>query len=132
MELMVTEVIEASQEAIYDAWLDGAGHAAMTGAEATGQAEVGAAFTAWDGYITGHNLALERPRRIVQAWRTSQFSDEEADSRVEVLLEAVRGGTRITLHHTELPAHGEIYRQGWIEHYFEPMKRWAAGCAPSG
>jgi uncharacterized protein YndB with AHSA1/START domain len=71
--------IPASPEAIYDAWLDSAGHTNMTGAKATASDKVGAAFTAWDGYITGRNLELARPKRIVQSWRTSQFEGGDPD-----------------------------------------------------
>lgn len=122
MELEVSAVIPASPQVLYDAWLDGEGHARMTGAAATGKAEVGAPFTAWDGYISGTNLELEPGRRIVQAWRTTQFAAHEGDSRVEVVLEPVEGGTRVTVRHGDLPDHGEQYRQGWEDHYFTPMR----------
>ena len=71
--------IPATPEAIYDAWLDGAAHSAMTGAEATASDKVGASFTAWDGYIHGRNIELVKGRRIVQSWRTSEFSDGEPE-----------------------------------------------------
>ena len=127
MEFEVSAVISATPQRIYDAWLDGDGHARMTGAAATGSAEVGAAFTAWGGYISGTNLELEAGRRIVQAWRTTQFTADEGDSRVEVTLEPVDGGTRVVIRHGDLPAHGEQYRQGWEDHYFAPMRAWAGG-----
>ena len=42
----VSDVIPAVPQAIYDAWLDSAGHAAMTGGKpATCSAAVGGAFT---------------------------------------------------------------------------------------
>lgn len=122
MEFEVSAVIATSSTEIYDAWLDGEAHARMTGAAATGKAEVGASFTAWDGYISGTNLELEPGRRIVQAWRTSQFAEDEGDSRVEIVLEPVEGGTRVLIRHRDLPAHGEQYRQGWEDHYFIPMR----------
>lgn len=125
MRFEVSALIPAAAEAIYEAWLDGEGHARMTGAAATGEAEVGARFTAWGGYITGSNLALEPGRRIVQAWRTVDFAADEGDSRVEVRLEPVEGGTRVVIEHSDLPAHGEQYRQGWEVHYFAPMRAWA-------
>ncbi len=109
---------------LWEMWLDGEAHAAMTGAGAEGSAEVGAKFTAWDGYIEGTNLELESPTRIVQAWRTSQFADDDPDSRLELtFLEAEDGGTLLKLHHSNIPAgQGEDYLQGWNDHYFEPMQ----------
>jgi uncharacterized protein YndB with AHSA1/START domain len=119
----VEATIEASPEAIYDAWIDGDEHAAMTGADASSDQRVGGAFTAWGGYITGTHESLERPTRIVQRWRTSEFPDDAPDSRLEVLLEAVEGGTRVKILHSEIPdGQGASYDQGWVDHYFEPMR----------
>jgi uncharacterized protein YndB with AHSA1/START domain len=117
----VEAVIPATPEQIWDAWLSSEGHAAITGAPAEASAEVGGAFSAWDGYIRGHNRELERPGRIVQDWRTAEFGDDEVDSRLTVTLEAVDGGTRVRIRHERLPRHGGQYEQGWIDHYFEPM-----------
>ena len=90
-----------------------------------GTASAGAAFTAWGGYIKGRNLTLEPPRRIVQSWRTTKFTRTDADSQIEVLLEPVATGTRLILHHTNVPdGHTGYQNGGWQEHYFEPMKRY--------
>ena len=33
--------------------------------------------------------------------------------------------TRITLRHTDIPVgQGEMYREGWLEYYFEPMQQY--------
>lgn len=61
----VSEIIPASPEAIYDAWLDSKAHGAMTGSKAKASAKVGAKFSAWDGYIEGTNLELVPGERIV-------------------------------------------------------------------
>jgi hypothetical protein len=43
---------------------------------------------------------------------------------VEVLLEEVEGGTRLTLTHSDMPEDQiESYRQGWEEFYFLPMQK---------
>lgn len=95
----------------------------MTGSAATGQAKVGARFTAWDSYIEGANVEMEPYRRIVQSWRTSEFPEGSPDSRLEVLLEEAKGGTKVTLVHTGIPeGQGEQYKQGWRDFYFKPMK----------
>jgi uncharacterized protein YndB with AHSA1/START domain len=70
------------------------------------------------------NLELEPGRRILQSWRTDEFSPEEADSRLEVLLEPEGDGTQLTLRHTQLPEHGQQYEDGWRENYFEPMSEY--------
>jgi hypothetical protein len=48
--------------------MNGKNHAQFTGARATVRAKAGAAFTCYDGYITGYTLELAPARRIVQAW----------------------------------------------------------------
>ena len=93
----------------------------MTGGEARVSALVGETFDAWDGYIQGRNLELEPYRRIVQSWRTAEFSPAEKDSKIEILLEPQDGGTLLILIHTDLPADGMQYKQGWVVNYFEPM-----------
>jgi activator of HSP90 ATPase len=125
----VSAVLPATPERIYEAWLDGARHAAFTGAAATGEATVGARFTAWDGYIEGSNVELQPPARIVQRWRTSEFPAGAPDSTLTVLLEPEgEASTRIILLHTDIPqGQGESYRQGWQDSYFEPMRRYFAG-----
>jgi activator of HSP90 ATPase len=61
----------------------------------------------------------------VQSWRTTKFTRTDADSQIEVLLEPVATGTRLILHHTNVPdGHTGYQNGGWQEHYFEPMKRY--------
>lgn len=123
----MVEELDATPGEIWDAWTDPALHTEFTGAEATGEATEGGTFTAWDGYIDGRHLTLAQGRRIVQAWRTSEFPSSAPDSRVEILLEPIASGTRVTLRHTEIPeGQGARYRQGWIDFYFEPLRDWLA------
>jgi activator of HSP90 ATPase len=119
----LTEVLPASPDEIYRAWLSSEEHGAMTGGSATIDPRLGGEYEAWDGYITGRTIALEPGRRIVQTWRTSEFADPDPDSEIEVLLEPVEGGTKLTLHHRNVPPNQPDYEnEGWRENYFEPMK----------
>jgi len=127
MEFSVSSVINAPLETVFSAWLDSSTHSRMTGGAAKISPEAGASFTAWDGYIWGVNLEIEANKRILQSWRTSEFSDEEEDSRLEILFSEVDGGTEITLIHSNLPEHGEQYKQGWQDHYFTPMRAYFEG-----
>jgi activator of HSP90 ATPase len=122
MEFEVTAIIASTPQEVYDAWLDSKAHSKMTGGKAKVSDKVGGEFEAWDGYISGRNLELESGKRILQAWRTVDFADSEEDSQIEILFEPTKGGTKLTLRHTKLPAHGETYRQGWVDNYFEPMQ----------
>ncbi len=115
------ETFRASAQSVYDAWLEGDKHAAMTGGVASGSPKVGAAFSAWDGYISGKNVELEEGQRIVQEWRTTEFSEEDESSQVEIFLEEIEEGTELTLIHTNIPDGQSDYESGWKEHYFAPM-----------
>lgn len=122
MEFTIKTIVNTTAEKIYTTWLSSEGHAKMTGGSATISDVVGDNFTAWDGYIEGKNIALDTNKRILQSWRTSQFEEHEPDSQVEILLNEVDKQTEITLIHSKLPDSGEHYRQGWDNHYFQPMK----------
>ena len=124
-EFSLSDIIPASPEEIYSAWLDSRCHAQMTGGgPARISAKEGASFTAWNGYISGRNLKLEPGRRIVQSWRTAKFTKEDADSQIEVILERAAGGTKVTVRHTNVPDGHTSYRDGgWQKSYLEPMKK---------
>ena len=125
-DFFVSDVIPASPQEIYDAWLSSDGHEKITGGKpAQMSAQEGAAFTVWNGYIRGRNLKLEPSRRIVQSWRTTKFSAADPDSQIEVLLEPAAGGTRITVRHSNVPDGHTSYRDGgWQRSYFDPMKEY--------
>jgi activator of HSP90 ATPase len=119
--------LPASPRAIYEAWLSSAGHSAMTGAKANSSKKVGAAYSAWDGYIVGRNLELEPNRRIVQSWRTSEFAANDPDSTVTIALSPIGAGARLSLKHTGVPDGQTSYEnEGWREFYFEPMQAYFA------
>ena len=96
--------------------------------DALARDELGAEVAAWDGYISGRNLELGPGERIVQSWRTTEFTDEHEDSIITVTLEEVEDGTLLTLEHSKVPQDQKSYEEGgWQEHYFEPMKRYFTG-----
>ncbi len=118
-------VIPASPEEVYDAYMDPKKHSAFTGAEATCDPRVGGEFTAWDGYITGKNLELEKGRRIVQEWSTSEWPEDYPPSRLELTFSEVKGGTELTMVHSDVPgSQAEDYRQGWIDDYWDLLKEY--------
>ena len=115
--------LSASPEKVFEAWLSAEGHAEMTGSPATVGVPGTADFTAWDGYISGRTLEAKPSSRILQTWRTSDFSPEDRDSKLELLFERQGRGTKLTLRHSDLPEGSSAeYSQGWMEFYFEPMK----------
>lgn len=118
----ISSVIPAAPEIIYIAWLDSVKHSAMTGGSAEVSDKIGETFTAWDGYISGKNIELEAGVRMLQTWRTVEFAENEPDSLLEITFETHAEGALLTIRHSNLPAHGTQYEQGWIDNYFDPMK----------
>jgi uncharacterized protein YndB with AHSA1/START domain len=122
--LVQTVEVAAAPSDVYAAYLDSAKHAKFTGGGAKIDARVGGRFSAWDGYITGTTLELTPGRRIVQAWRTSEWPEGFDDSRLELTLAKSPRGTKITMVHENVPsAQAAAYEAGWVEHYWEPLRR---------
>jgi activator of HSP90 ATPase len=113
----------ASPEEVYDAYMDPQKHADMTGASASIDPIAGGRFSAWEGYINGKILELEKGRRVVQEWATTEWPEGYAPSRLELSFKAVKGGTEITLVQTNVPEEeATAYDEGWYEFYWDPMK----------
>jgi activator of HSP90 ATPase len=124
-KIKLSTTLPVSPEIIYKAWLNSKEHAAFTGAAAKITAKKGSPFNAWDGYISGKNLELEPNKRIIQSWRTTEFSETDDDSTLEILLEGTKKSTKLTLIHTNIPeGQGKSYKQGWKDFYFVPMKKY--------
>jgi activator of HSP90 ATPase len=121
----VSTTLPAEPERVFRSWLSTEGHSAMTGSPAKVEPRVGGTFSAWDGYITGKTLALRPYSRIVQSWRTSEFSETDPDSQIEVVIKAAEGGALLTLTHSDIPAgQADSYESGWEESYFAPMREY--------
>ena len=122
-----TVFFKAPPELVYEALLDAKRHSEFTGSPATTNARVGATFTAWDGYITGKNLELARPKKIVQEWTTTEWPDGYPTSRLEFTLTPKKGGTELKMVHSQVPAvQVDEYTSGWKEAYWDPLRRYLA------
>jgi uncharacterized protein YndB with AHSA1/START domain len=123
-----TVLIPASPIEVFDAYTDPGKQSEFTGSEATGKPRVGESFTAWAGYIEGKYLELKPGKRIVQEWRTGEFPEGTANSRLKIDLKVADGGTELNMVHSEVPeAIASDIEQGWIDFYWEPMKKYFIG-----
>ncbi|MBM3898005.1 MAG: hypothetical protein FJ358_05735 [Thaumarchaeota archaeon] len=117
--------IDAKPEEIYDALIDAKEHTEFTGAKATSQPKEGGRFTAWDGYISGTHLLLERGKRIVQEWKTTEWPEGYSPSKLEFMLKEKQGGTELIMLQTSVPAEqAASYEQGWKDFYWDPLKEY--------
>jgi uncharacterized protein YndB with AHSA1/START domain len=118
-------IIDASPAAVYEAYVDPKKHAAFTGDSATGTTKVGGKFAAGNGYISGKYLELEKGRRILHEWTTTEWPKGYPPSLVELILKPKGEKTELTMIHTKVPAEQAAdYAQGWQEYYWDPMKRY--------
>ena len=120
-----TELIPAEPVDVYEALMDAKRHSEFTGSKATSDPRVGGEFTAWDGYIFGKNLKLESGKRIVQEWKTTEWPTDYPPSIVEFTFRQTKDGTELTMVHQNVPAEQvSSYRQGWIDFYWKPLKKY--------
>jgi len=118
-------IVPATPVEVYEAFMDAEKHSAFTGSRATCDPRVGGKFTAWDEYISGKNLELEKGKRIVQEWITTDWPKNYPPSRLELNFKAVKEGTEISMIHSEVPAEqADDTKQGWIDFYWEPLKKY--------
>ena len=116
------EIFPVEPLEIYHAWLDSELHGSMTGGEAECSTKIGGSFSAWGGYIKGKNIKLVENQEIVQSWRTSEFTATDEDSILFITLNKISEGTEVVLSHSNIPVGQTQYKQGWVDHYFTPMK----------
>lgn len=112
---------------VYEMLMNSENHSLFTGAQAEISNEVGGTFMAYDGYITGKNLELNPPEKIVQLWRADEEGwDEGHYSTVTFQLKpngVNNNETLLLFTHKDIPAHkAEDIRKGWIDYYWEPLQ----------
>ncbi len=125
--VMITQkvFIKAKPVEVYDAYIDAEMHSEFTGSPATSDPKIGGKFTAWDGYITGTYVELDKGKRIVQEWTSSDFPEGTPTSRLEIVLKEKKDGTDLIMTHSGVPDDlAESIGQGWKDYYWEPMKQY--------
>ncbi len=120
-------LIPAAPDEVYEALMDAKKHSAFTGSKATCDPKVGGKFTAWDGYISGRNLQLEKGKRIVQEWSTTDWPEAYPPSNLKLTFQKTKSGTEISMIHLDVPVEqADDLAEGWIEFYWKPMKEYFA------
>ena len=114
---------KAKPERLYDLYMDSKLHSESTGGSAKLSTKVGGPFSAWDGYITGKNLALFPKRALVQSWRAADWDDGDEDSIFTLSFDKAPGGALVTMVHANVPdgTYTDL-KQGWVDNYWNPWK----------
>ena len=112
----------AKPKDVYDALMTSRLHSKITGGKAVISPKIGGKFSAYDGYCTGVNLELRPGRKIVQAWRASDWPTGY-HSKVTFAFAPIKGGTRMAFTHAGVPDEQyESIKRGWIDFYWLPMR----------
>ena len=116
-------LVASSPIDVYHAFIDPKKHSDFTGSMATGEPFIGSRFTAWDGYIQGKILELEKGKRIVQEWITTEWPKNASPSILELTFRSVDDKTEITMVHSNVPENLKAdLAQGWNDFYWEPLQ----------
>jgi uncharacterized protein YndB with AHSA1/START domain len=108
---------------IYEALMSSAHHAGFTGAPAEISGEVGGAWSAYGGKISGRNIELVAGARIVQSWRAGNWP-AGVHSIVRFELEPQGSGTKVVLDHDALTEDQLPHIDGgWAKMYWEPLRK---------
>lgn len=122
-----TVSFKASPRQVYELLMDSKKHQALSGEKAIISTKVPGKFTAWNGHITGFNLALKPGAKIVQAWRATGWWPDHYSIAVFDIQKAKDGSV---LRFTQIgvpPNRYSGHYRGWIEAYWTPMKEVLAG-----
>jgi activator of HSP90 ATPase len=115
------ERFAANPTAVYEALLDSASFASMTGAPATIDPAEGGAFSVFGGAIAGRNIDCVPGERVVQAWRVAGW-DDGVYSLVSFAFAPDGDGTLVVLEHAGYPeGTGEHLAAGWTSNYWQPL-----------
>lgn len=116
-------IIPATPEEVYEAYTNPKIQSKFTGSKATGTPKVGEEFTAWDGYISGKYLELEKGKKIVQEWIDTDWPQGYTPSKFELTFKATPEGTEVTMIHSNIPAaRKEELSEGWTDFYWNPLR----------
>lgn len=88
--------------------------------------EVGGAFSAFGGHITGRHVELVPGERIVQAWRAASWgAGQYSIARFELVEQG--SGTKLVFDHTGFPQGlAQHLAEGWKGNYWEPLEKYFA------
>lgn len=88
--------------------------------------DVGGAFSAFGGHITGRHIELVPSERIVQAWRAASWEPGQYSiARFELVEQA--SGTKLVFDHTGFPqGQAQHLAEGWKGNYWEPLEKYFA------
>lgn len=115
-------MLPASPEVVFDLLVDPVLNSRFTGSPSTGSGEVGETMVSRNGHIIVRHLELQRGRKIVQEWSTSEWPADLPPSRLEIEMRPFGKGTDLRLVQTGVPSEMlNGIEQKWFELYWDPI-----------
>ena len=114
----------STPQELYTILIDSKKHSDLTGDVAKISKKVGGKFSVYGGYASGKNLEIVPGKKIVQSWRASDWP-KDSFSTVTFEFKPATSGTQLYFTQTDIPEpfYKDI-RQGWIDFYWTPMKKY--------
>jgi len=114
---------DAQPSDIFENFVDSSKHSSITGEPAEISREIGGSFSLYSGLFTGEIVDLQKNRRILLKWRSSDWP-EGVFSHVTITLRKVADGTKATLTQAGIPPqHVEVAFKSWFSNYWDKMGR---------
>lgn len=118
----------ASPTQVYEALMNADIHGDITGGNADIEEKEGYSFSIYDSYITGKNIRLEKPHKIIQEWRANEEHWPKSHfSILEITLTQEGNRTKMLFEQKGVPSpHADDISKGWYEYYWNPMQEYFA------
>jgi len=125
--LKQTVTLRASPRDVYETLMDPKEHAKFSGAPAKMDRKVGGRFAHYGSDLSGFLLDFEKDRKIVLAWRSSDWTPRHY-SIAQFTIAPTKGGTKLVFEQFGIPPEDfEGIREGWKSYYWAPMKEYLEG-----
>ncbi len=125
-EIKQVVTFEASPHDVFEAFMDEEKHSKFTGSPAKISREKDGEFSIYNGSIQGKNIEIIQDKKIVQTWRYDDWPEGHY-STITLEFEEKEGKTEMTFTQVGVPDDKcEDIKQGWIDYYWEPMKKMLA------
>ena len=90
---------------------------------------IGGKFTAYNGVVFVDIIEFEKGRKLVQHWQTKMWPEGWEPSVLEFQFNGKGNGTgtEVVMTHRVPPDLAEHLSQGWVERYWNPLKKYFGG-----
>ena len=115
--------LDAEPIFVYALWIDPPQQGMITEAFAKINPRIDGSYELWDGVVRGKFILLDAPKKIIQTWRTSEFSPQQPSTKLTLDFKPHRLGTRLLITHENIPnAFLSQFEFAWKEFYFPRLK----------